>query len=424
MNLLQCMMTHSSCYNQKEQLVQHKGIVVHDTAAGNQYIKRYVQPYETDDKYDELIKVLGKNKYNNDWNHKELTAGVHAFIGKLADNSIATCECLPYSKCAWGVGKGCNGSFNYNPTAHIQFEICDDGYKSKEYFLAVMKEAQEYCAYLCNRFKFNPLTDIVSHQEAYKLGYGSDHSDIDKWLSIFGYTMDWFRKCVDELVAKSKKRVVLVTYVNEVGEEMAPSDTLTGDLGQEYKVTPPQIKGFETNLKNFTSTFTENDSIVVTYYRINYTLKINYQDEKGNVLKEGTTYQIPYKDLYDFDVPDIKGYTTKTKHIVGQSLQDKVVTVIYTEDKKEDTVMEDKLFYRIISKMFRSKISCVVNHLWLLLFGIDNTVVSFEDKYYCQLNYSFSSIKKAEEFLSELKDKSKTINRFIFHIIVDEDIQR
>ena len=48
-----------------------KGILWHSTGANNPTLKRYVQPFETDANYDEMIKLLGKNKYNNDLNHTE-----------------------------------------------------------------------------------------------------------------------------------------------------------------------------------------------------------------------------------------------------------------------------------------------------------------------------------------------------------------
>lgn len=48
-----------------------KGILWHSTGSNNPYIKRYVQPHETDANYDEMIALLGKNQYGNDWNHIE-----------------------------------------------------------------------------------------------------------------------------------------------------------------------------------------------------------------------------------------------------------------------------------------------------------------------------------------------------------------
>lgn len=211
MNLISCIMTNSTCYkDQSEGTAEnnyyhwsnHKdkvGIVVHSTGANNPYIKRYVQPLTSDKDYDKLIKKLGMNKYGNDWNHVAVSKGVHAFIGKLADGSVATCQTLPYTYGAWGVGKGSKGSYNYSPQARIQFEICEDGLTDKTYFNKAMKEAQEYCAYLCKTYGWD-VSKICSHAEAHKAGYGSNHGDIDHWLKKHGKTMTWFRSEVNKLL--------------------------------------------------------------------------------------------------------------------------------------------------------------------------------------------------------------------------------
>ena len=65
-----CMQTNSTCYKNTRKM-EVKGILWHSTGSNNPYIKRYVQPHETDANYDEMIALLGKNQYGNDWNHIE-----------------------------------------------------------------------------------------------------------------------------------------------------------------------------------------------------------------------------------------------------------------------------------------------------------------------------------------------------------------
>jgi hypothetical protein len=65
------------------------GILWHSTGANNPTIKRYVQPLKTDSNYTEIINLIGLNPYNNDWNHIERQAGLNAWIGKLADGTVA-----------------------------------------------------------------------------------------------------------------------------------------------------------------------------------------------------------------------------------------------------------------------------------------------------------------------------------------------
>ena len=235
MTLKQCIMTNSTCYkDQLLQTVNNKpnedywefnktkiGIVVHSTGVNNPYLKRYVQPLETDSNYNEIIADIGKNTNKNDWNHSTRYAGVHAFTGLNAKDEIETYETLPYEWAAWGVGPGSKGSYNTSPTAHIQFEICEGNLYDEAYFYAVMKESQEYCAYLCKKFGWTS-QDICCHAEAYERGYGIDHEDIKHWLKIYNKTMDWYRDKVGKLLdEKTEKEISYIEYTVKKGDTLS-----------------------------------------------------------------------------------------------------------------------------------------------------------------------------------------------------------
>lgn len=202
MILKECIFYDSACYkwtSSSRNLSAVKGIVVHSTGANNPNLKRYVQPTAQNSNYNAIIEDIGKNAYGNHWNRSAANVCVHAFIGKNSAGTIETYQVLPYSRCCWGCGKASKGSYNYNPQAHIQFEICEDGLADEAYFSKVIKEAQEYCAYLCKQFNLGVNT-VVSHAEAHKKGYASNHGDIDHWLKKFGKDMDWFRAEVEKLI--------------------------------------------------------------------------------------------------------------------------------------------------------------------------------------------------------------------------------
>lgn len=201
MNIIKCIHTCSTCYISSEKAAP-VGIVVHSTGVNQTSLARYVQPSANDANYDELIALLGKNRYGNHWN-RNVTKAVHYMIGKLADGSVGIAQMLPEDICAWGVGSGKKGSYNYNPTAHIQFEVCEDGLTNETYFKECYNAAVSLCADICRRWGWEADV-IVSHKEAYKKGYASNHADIDHWLKKFGMTMDDFRKDVDALLHPAK----------------------------------------------------------------------------------------------------------------------------------------------------------------------------------------------------------------------------
>lgn len=202
MNLKQCIFTDSKCYKKSPKMSGSPfGIVVHSTGANNKTLKRYVQPSKSDPNRETILADLGTNKNGNHWNKSNKTVAVHAFIGVNAAGKVCTYQVLPDTVCVWGVGKGKKGSYNYDPTACYQFEICEDNLKDSTYFQKAFQEAIEFCAYLCKKYNMGP-ESIVSHKESHSKGYGSNHADCDHWLKKHGKDMNWFRSEVKKLLNK------------------------------------------------------------------------------------------------------------------------------------------------------------------------------------------------------------------------------
>lgn len=212
-----CMQTQSTCYKGTT-VGKPVGILWHDTGACNPYIKRYVQPSDNDVNKASLLALLGKNAYGNDWNHISQQAGLNAWVGKLADGTVATVQSMPWNYRPWGCGSGskgsCNGSSGVsNSPFWIQFEICDDGYGDTSYFAKVYKEACELTAYLCEMYGINPngtvsyngvtVPTILCHQDSYKLGLGSNHGDVYLWFNKYDKTMANVRSDVAALLGSS-----------------------------------------------------------------------------------------------------------------------------------------------------------------------------------------------------------------------------
>lgn len=210
MNLLKCVLTNNPCYKAGKTIIP-KGIMVHSTGANNTYLRRYVQPLDHDikDAYDPdrltLLNLLGVNKNANDWNHNNREVGVHAFIGRLADGSMATIQTLPWNHRAWHAGVGTSGK-SANDT-HIAFEICEDGLVDSNYFEQIKREAVDLVAMLCTKYNFDPFSDgvIICHQDGYKRGIANNHSDIYNWWNKHQYTMDSFRSDVNRRMIEMKE---------------------------------------------------------------------------------------------------------------------------------------------------------------------------------------------------------------------------
>lgn len=181
----------------RERAAQHIGILVHTTGAVNKNLKRYVDAPE----------LLGVNEYKNHWNNTSADKCMHAFIGLDKNKEVMVVQTLPYDFACSGCGKGSKGSFNYNPTAHIQFEICQGSDSDADYYWKAIAAAEEYCAHLCKLFGWAAV-NITSHYEAAKQGYASNHADPAPWMKCFGDSMDKFRTRVAALLENEEEHTL------------------------------------------------------------------------------------------------------------------------------------------------------------------------------------------------------------------------
>lgn len=187
--ILTAYQTQNRCY-QRGRKARHVGILVHATGAVNRNLKRYVDAPGS----------LGVNANGNHWNKASADKCMHGFVGYDKDGRVIAVNTLPYAYACWGCGKGSRGSYNYDPTAHVQFEICQGSNTDSAYYREAISVAAEYCAWLC-RLLGLPASAICSHREAARRGYASNHGDPESWMRCFGDDMNQFRARVAALLS-------------------------------------------------------------------------------------------------------------------------------------------------------------------------------------------------------------------------------
>jgi prefoldin subunit 5 len=236
-----------------------KGILWHDTGANNKKISRYVQPSDAkpaEDTYtkDQWLTILGTNPNKNDWNHVSVSSGLNCWIGTLADGTVTTVQTMPWDYRPWGCGSGSKGSCN---DGWIQFEICQDNKKDKDYFEKTYKEACEITAYLCKLYGIDPhgtvvhngvtVPTILCHQDSYRLKLGSNHSDMYDWFNKYGRTMDDVRNDVAALMRGDnggKEEMRYFKIVDKTGMNMRtePNKTLVQNIPTGAVISGTQFK--------------------------------------------------------------------------------------------------------------------------------------------------------------------------------------
>lgn len=205
----------SDCYRSGARQTS-RGVQVHSTGANNPNLRRYVQPDDG---------RLGRNTNGNSHNRPGVDVCASAYIGKLADGTVAVYQTLPWDMRCWISGKGKNG--NANRLGYIGFEICEDDRTDLIYFnQAVMGAAVNLTAHLCQIMGVHPddvlesyaegdALSVMDHSELAVRGLASNHADITHWLRAFGKRMNDFRREVQAAMDEG----VEVTYIDAEGKE-------------------------------------------------------------------------------------------------------------------------------------------------------------------------------------------------------------
>lgn len=207
MEIIQAILTNSSCYRTGQKITV-KGLMIHSIGTP--------QP-------DPMRFVIG-------WNQPGIYACVHAFIG--ADGKVY--QTLPWNHRGWHGASGPNGSVN---NTHIGVEMTEpstivyissstfrnlDAVRTKIHVMATYLTAVELFAKLCIDFNLDPLRNVISHAEGYRLGIASNHGDPEHLWRFYGLTMKDFRLAIK---AKMESQVVKPT----------PTPAPLGDYPVAYK---------------------------------------------------------------------------------------------------------------------------------------------------------------------------------------------
>ena len=157
--------------------------------------------------------------------------------------------------------------------------------------------AAEYCAQMCKEFGFDP-NGIVSHAEAAKKGYASNHGDPDHWLKQYGKDMDWFRSLVKEKMKpeKPKERPVLkfsvgdiVDFVGDKHYISSNSDNVQNCKGGKAAITAISEKGVHRY-----HLVREPDSLSTVYGWVDEEF-VNELAKKPSVTRQGARNRIDVK---------------------------------------------------------------------------------------------------------------------------------
>lgn len=253
---------NADCYK-RGTYQENKAVQVHSTGAANSYLRRYVQPDDG---------RLGVNKNNNSHNRPGGTVCAGAYIGRLADGTVAVYETLPEGMRCWLSGNGPNG--NANRLGYFGFEVCEDNLTDEAYFReAVLNVAVLYTAHLCRQYGVRPdelvngRLAVLDHSELHREGIASNHGDITSWLRRFGYSMNDFRRLVSDALDEG----IEVTIVDVDGRRTLRK----GDSGDDVRELQESLNTLLYNAGEADGKFGSRTESALKDYQRDHGLKVD-----------------------------------------------------------------------------------------------------------------------------------------------------
>lgn len=219
-------------------------------------------------------------------NSPDVGWGVNAILGDfhLGEGKILV-TLKDYTR-PGGCGKGRNGSWN---NSKIQWEVCEPqghtynggtmiGYnieRNQAYFDRMWKMLVAWNVYMIDKYNY-PVSGISDHAEAYKAGYGSNHSDMGQWLPKHGKSMDALREEVQAILDNKEDDKMsfeeFITCMNLYRNELRNNDANEySEEAREWAVSNGLIKGSGVDVKgnpnNMWGDFLTREQFVTVLYR-------------------------------------------------------------------------------------------------------------------------------------------------------------
>ncbi|NAB86225.1 hypothetical protein GUJ10_13495, partial [Enterococcus faecalis] len=135
---------------------------------------------------------------------------------------------------------------------------------------------------------------------------------------------------------------VQVKYVDEQGREVAPTETLTGNVGEKYETQAKEIPGYALKEKpsNATGTYKEEtQTVTYVYKRQQGVVQVKYVDEQGREVAPTETLTGNVGEKYETQAKEIPGYALKEKpsNATG-TYKEETQTVTYVYNPQQGAV--------------------------------------------------------------------------------------
>ena len=232
---------------------------------------------------------------------------------------------------------------------------------------------------------------------------------------------------------------VLVHFVNENGNTIVPDETLTGNVGEQYKSEAKTITGYilKEVQGNATGTFTDQQQ-EVTYVYTKEPIKgadvvVHYVDEEGTTLAQAETLTGNVGEQYTSEKKAIEGYLFK--EVRGNATgtftdQQQEVTYVYTKepikgadvvvhyvDEEDNTLAQAETLTGNVGEQYTSEEKAIEGYLFKEVRG--NATGTFTDQQQ-EVTYMYEKEKQLGRVIVDFSDITSRIGGN-FYLYINED---
>lgn len=126
---------------------------------------------------------------------------------------------------------------------------------------------------------------------------------------------------------------LVINYIDDEGNKLADSYNQNLIKNSKYEIESPTIKGYTPNINVVEGILDIDKNIDVIYTKNDYEIKVNYLDEKNNIISDTDTFKFKYKDEYNINPKEIEGYSTLDDNVGGIIESNLEIDFIYIPNK-------------------------------------------------------------------------------------------
>lgn len=187
---------------------------------------------------------------------------------------------------------------------------------------------------------------------------------ISRWNKVAVSPKFTFSGTITLPYQKIVKQTIVIKYLDESGNKVATTDTMTGNVGDTYSTTPKNIDSYTVKEvpTNSHGIFTNQPQEIIYVYEktVGQPVIVSYQDEQGHEVAKTDTLTGNIGEAYTTKAKNVTGYTMKTAPENSHGMftsQEQKVTFTYEKSDVSTNIKNDLVQWPLVLDTFSEGIN-------------------------------------------------------------------